>query len=246
MSDDRQRQQDIDDLNNERAGNETGRIRRFLHDRDPESIEAKKREDERKLSALMQLLQDPTYRAAFEAAVQAIDDAQEAVDRVLIETAEATERLTRIIEDMDKRAHRLGDEAVYEDDHGRYVRVDGSVLNDDETARVARSANAPSFEGRRMAQDALEAVLARRNRAIEIQEEVINPARERVHDQDNPMSADELGQVTKTLTGVVDELSPTDAQTDFERARQFDRPIVAQNLNLNELGEPSPDSPPAP
>ncbi len=245
MSDDRQRQQDIDDLNNERAGNVTGRIKRFLHDRDPEFNEAKKRDDERKLSALMQLLQDPAYRAAFEAAVQAIDDAQEAVDRVLLETAEATERLTRIIEDMDERAHRLGDEAIYEDDNGRYVRVDGSALSDDESARVARSAHAPSFEGRRMAQDALEAVLARRDRAIEIQEEVINPARERVHDQDNPMSADELDAVTRDIRAAQASLRPAPLQIQFGSAHDADDPSPnIPVLSADELirVEPAPPS----
>ena len=40
--DERDQRQELDDLNNERVGNETGRMTRFLHDRDPKHIEAKK------------------------------------------------------------------------------------------------------------------------------------------------------------------------------------------------------------
>ena len=44
MKDDRERQQEIDDINNSAAGRETGRITRVHHDRDPKTLEQKRRE----------------------------------------------------------------------------------------------------------------------------------------------------------------------------------------------------------
>jgi len=46
--DERDQRQELDDLNNERAGNETGRITHFLHDRDPKFLEQKRRDDDAK------------------------------------------------------------------------------------------------------------------------------------------------------------------------------------------------------
>ncbi len=213
--DERGQRQELDDLNNERAGNETGRIRRFLHDRDPEVLEAKKREDERKLSALMRLLEDPAYRAAFDGAWAAYERAQSTVDDALNESVEAVERLTDYVEKMDARAHRLGDEAVFQDASGRFFWADGSPLSDEETSRVERSADAPSFEARRQAGDALEAAQARRAHILEIQATVLDPVRARLQDEDNPMSQSELEAVTRDLDGVTEQVQDRSMRNHF-------------------------------
>jgi hypothetical protein len=229
---------DFEDLNNERAGNETGRIRRFLPERDPKHIATQKEDRERNLSALMQMMRDPAYAAAYQGAWDALDRAQAAVDAALLETAEAIHRLTDITDDMDARAHRLGDEAVFEGDDGACYRADGSRLTEDEAARVERREGAPSYDARRMAQDALDAARARRAEIIGIQETVIDPARERLTDPDNPMSPSELGDLTDTLNGVVDELSRTGPQADFEQAIQFEQATPSPPLSLDDIGPP--------
>ncbi len=231
QQDEQKRRQDIDDLNNERAGNETGRIRRFLHERDPEFIETKKREDERKLSALMQLLQDPAYRAAYDAAWSAYEDAQDAVDQALIENAEAIERLTAYTDEMDARVHKLGNEVVFQDESGRFFRADGTPLTAEETARVERSADAPSFEARKQAGDALEAAQARRAHILEIQATVLDPARKRLEDEDNPMSESELRDLTANLDGVIHDVSLSTSAPSFARAADAgaELPVPAQD-----------------
>ena len=229
---------DIEDLNNERAGNETGRIRRFLHDRDPEFIEAKKRDDERKLSALMQLLQDPAYRAAYDAAWSAYEDAQTAVDEALIENAEAIERLTSYTDEMDARAHKLGNEAVFQGETGRFFRADGTALSDEETARVERSADAPSFEAREQAGDALEAAQVRRAHILEIQATILDPARARLEDDDNPMDLDDLKHLTSELRGVGQLVESKPVSNPFNSAstRSIEaEPEAAADLSADEL-----------
>ena len=228
--DERDQRQELDDLNNERAGNETGRITRFLHDRDPKQIQAKKQEDERKLSALMQLLRDPAYAAAYEEAWTAFERAQTAVHDALTGTAEAIENLETITRAMDARAHRLGDETVYQDESGQFFRVDGTALIEEEVGRVIRSADAPSFDARRMAQEALEAAQARRAHILEIQATVLDPARERLANENNPMSKPELQDVTARLDGVIHDVSRSTSAPSFARAAgvEGESPIPGQ------------------
>ena len=242
MSDDRKRQQDMDDLNNERAGNETGRITRFLPDRDPKHIQAKKQEDERKLSALMQLMRDPVYAAAYEAAWDAFERAQKAVHDALTETAEAIENLETITRAMDARAHRLGDEAVYQDESGQFFRVNGTALTEEEVGRVSRSADANSFEARRMAQDALEAAQARRAEILEIQTTVLDPARERLADEDNPMSEPGLLDLTDQLDAVIHDVSLLTSVSSFTRAAQTTGETTTPGHELDSL-VPDPIAP---
>lgn len=52
---------DMIDLNNESAGRETGRIKRFSLSVSDKSLNAEKEKDERRFNALMRLLQDPHY-----------------------------------------------------------------------------------------------------------------------------------------------------------------------------------------
>ena len=241
--DERDQRQELDDLNMERGGHEVGRMRRFLHDRDPECIEDKKREDERKLSALMQMMRDPVYRASYEAAWSAYDDAQTAVDEALIDTAEAIERLIAYTEEMDSRAHRLGDEAVFQDESGRFFRADGSALSDEELARVERCADAPSFEARRQAGDALEAAQARRANILEIQATILDPARDRLGDEDNPMSLGELREFERELRTVSDRVAPETLVSRFGASAAHEEASIEANviLSLDELNEqPAP------
>ncbi|MEO1039514.1 MAG: hypothetical protein AAFX09_08205 [Pseudomonadota bacterium] len=238
----RDERQKLDDLNNEAAGRETGRIKRFHPDRDPATLEAKKQEDERRISALLRLLDDPAYRAAYDAAWGALEDAQTAVDEALIDAANAVERLTAYTDEMDARAHKLGNEAVFQDETGRFFRADGSALSDEETARVERSADAPSFEARRQAGDALEAAQARRAHILEIQATVLNPARARLEDQDNPMSRDELETLEEELTKIPHQVGSPSLGGRFTAAtasipQDVSRP--PQELSLEELGLPA-------
>ena len=237
--DEHKQRQDIDDLNNERAGNETGRIQRFLHDRDPQHIASQKEDRERKLSALMEMMRDPAYAAAYQGAWDALDRAQAAVDAALMETAEAIDRLTDITDDMDARAHRLGDEAVFEGDDGAYYRAGGSRLSEDEVARIDRRVGAPSYDTRRMAQEALDAARARRAEILSIQDNVIDPARERLADPDNPITLDDLEGLTETLDGVAAKYQSNSARADFSQAASFEEEQPAVILSLDELGAPS-------
>lgn len=205
---DQKRRQDLDDLNNEAAGREVGRISRFHHERDPKFIEEKKQERERRLSALAQLMRDPVYAAAWQRANDAIDRAQAALDIALLENAQITEDLQERLEEMEGRAARLPDgRAVFRAADGSIRSADGQRLRSDALpASLIIPLDAPSYEDYATSRDALTSARARGQELSRVQTEVIDPARERQADEDNPLSLDELDAVTAYMTEVADEL----------------------------------------
>lgn len=214
---DQKRRQDLDDLNNEAAGREVGRISRFHHERDPKIIEEKKQERERRLSALAQLMRDPVYAAAWQRANDAIDRAQAALDIALLENAQITEDLQERLEEMEGRAARLPDgRAVFRAADGSIRAADGQRLRSDTLpASLIIPLDAPSYEEYATSRDALTSARARGQELSRAQTEVIDPARERLNDQDNPPSREELEEIEREM----DEIAERATDPDFALER---------------------------
>ncbi|MEM1396090.1 MAG: hypothetical protein AAGH38_01405, partial [Pseudomonadota bacterium] len=93
MSDERPgKRTDFDDLQNEIAGRDAGRITRFLPPSERGDIYGEKPKSkagwaERTLSELQRYLEDPAYKAAWKRASDAIDVAQQALDAALEDNA---------------------------------------------------------------------------------------------------------------------------------------------------------------
>jgi len=191
--DERRRQQDLDDLQNEIAGCETGRMSRFLP-RDERSPEGQKRKAEQeRFNRLMQLLSDPAYLVVYERTMQALTDAEQAVDRTLLrlelEIAQADAALGNI------RAHaaRLPDGTrIYRDAQGVVRREDGSIVDDDLAATIMWRGDEPGFDSFSIARDRLADLHAGRDEILTYQNDVLGPARDRLSDEDDPPSVDEL------------------------------------------------------
>jgi len=215
------RRQDIDDLNNEMAGRDVGRIRRFLPDRDPETIEQKKREKDARETALQQLLRDPAYAAAYERACNAIDRAQAALDEALLENAETVERLAEELEAMEGRAARLPDgRAVFRAHDGTLRTADGQRLRSEAVpASLIIPLDAPSYEDYAMSRDALTDARERGHELSRVQTEVIDPARERTHDADNPPNQDELDAIEREMDEIAEEVASPDFTLDSGTSR---------------------------
>lgn len=235
------RQRDLDDLNNEAAGREVGRISRFHPERDPKHIEDKKKEQERKLSALAQLLRDPEYAAAYQRANEAIDRAQSALDTALLENAQVTEDLAERLDEMETNAARLADgRAVFRAEDGSLRTADGQRLRSEAgTASLIIPLNAPSYEDYAATRDALTSARAHGQELSRVQTEVIDPARERMNDQDNPPSRDELGAIERRMDQVEDALDRGDVSRLLEQDDDVAAtPDVDADLQLDDLPSP--------
>ena len=195
---------EFSDLQDEIAGRDNGKARRFIsRDQDPREQSRKDRQDatQAAISALQARLADPEYRAAYERAHDAVDRAQAALDEALLENAEEIERLAIRAREMDEAAAQLPDgTAVFMDANGTLRTADGRRLgSEDIPSSLVIPADAPSYEDRAAVRDASEAARTRGAELAGIQTDVIDPARERLHDEDDPLELDELGEVADAM-----------------------------------------------
>ncbi len=155
--------QEHDDLQNERAGRETGRIKRLEDLPGTPKYEKKRKEREARetLTQLAALLRDPEYAALY----NAVDDAlSEQEDR----TQAALDRLGDRLDAIERRLEMTGP-------------------------------GAPDAEERkRLEEERLE--LQRRQQAwLDYKLNVLDPARKRLEDPDNPPSKGELKAIQKQI-----------------------------------------------
>lgn len=235
------RQRDLDDLNNEAAGRDVGRISRFHHDRDPKTIEEKKQERERRMSALAQLMRDPAYAAAYQRARDAIDRAQVVLDAALLENAQITEDLQERLEEMEGRAARLPDgRAVFRTADGSIRTADGHRLRSEALpASLIIPLDAPSYEDYALSRDALTSVRAHGQELSRVQTEVIDPARERLADEDNPLSLDELDALELEMGRTEEALASDDLTSVLDQGNDIEQmPSTNADLRLDDLPTP--------
>jgi hypothetical protein len=189
---------DFDDLNNELAGAGHAKAARFFDENGrPRSDreKARKRGIKRILSELELLMLDPAYQAAFQAANDAIDGAQAALDAALLENA-------RYIADLEDRAVKLDDgRAVFIRPDGRGETANGEIIPIEIMLTLDIPPDAPTIEEYRAAR-------ARQRRLAEHGED-IDKAREEVSDPDNPASKERLDDIRKEMEEIECQVNGT-------------------------------------
>ncbi|KCZ89731.1 hypothetical protein [Hyphomonas jannaschiana] len=197
------RQIDADDLNVELAGLNNGRIARFLvgDDDRPNGQESKREKRWREFrTQLDMLLNDPAYREAWDRANNLLSNTQNKLDAALLKVTANIERLSELMEDLEDKATKLPDgTAVFRAADGSVWTKDGRKLSDEEASRLDIDENAPSWEQYKGANDALDSARTRRDKLIGIQTDVLDPARHKLNDPDNPSSKEEIDDIEKNL-----------------------------------------------
>jgi hypothetical protein len=185
------RAQELDDFNNETAGRETGRMRRFVSSEESGSNERQRREGRELQTWLLHLTIDERLtllRARLAELDQASLIAMQAAERRALDTERQIDRLR---------------DAATRDAHGRQVYrsadgltayyEDGRRLTDDEFSLVEWRAGAPTWEERQRAAEA-------RQRAVRDLDDIgayrdwLDTARRRLESSD-PLTGDELSEL---------------------------------------------------
>jgi hypothetical protein len=208
------------DYNNESAGRETGRAKRFLtsdRDDDPHS---EKQKGERRFSELLRLLQNPGYAKLYSQAANLVSDAQDAAGRALLglerEGALVSERIKAL---KDGAAELPDGRKVFRSKDGRLIAEDGKDVTDRKREITGLKEGTPGWEEFRREQDAL-AEIERRRREIEAyQREVLDPAKTRLGDTDNPPTPDELEEIIRKTRDAM----PPSVRSEYEA-----RPSIAK------------------
>lgn len=194
---DRRKRQDVEDLNNEIAGRVVGRRARFLGGKtSSEEIEQKRREERAFQNRLLELLNDPIYRAKYEQVINTLTDAERATEAALASIDINIARLQGEISDMEDRAARLPDGSlVFRDANGVVRRADGTVVEDDLAATILWTGKEPSYEDYRKHQNDLATYLDQRSEVEDYLNNVLGPARDHLTDPDDPPSLEDLDNI---------------------------------------------------
>ena len=220
------RQRDFDDLQNELADRDVGRISRFFNESEREAIKAArgKSDTAELLTNLQLLLQDPEYAALYERVGEKLREAEIAVERA-IERAEV--RLAQeqaALDDMEQQAGKLPDGTpVFKDAQGRVWTADGREVGKTEADSVVWPDDAPSYEDYTAQREKAEAAQERRNELDGYQGR-LGGYRDRYEDHDNPPSKSELEGMEKGVDEILQKVEKNEHEADLNKTSLHQSP----------------------
>ena len=205
---------DFIDLSNEAADRETGRMRRFnLSDKDDGPQGSEKKHAERRLDALLLLLQDPVYARLYYDVTDTITRAEAAADRamnkLLIEAKLAGENLKTI---MDAAAELPDGRKVFKTKDGRLVTEEGRDVSNQASKVKGLTDQSPNEDDYSRAADKADEYQRRIAVLETYRTEVLDPARQRLSDTDRTLAPDELREIKRRVEDAPPELK-TELQT---------------------------------
>ena len=209
------------DLQNELAGLDVGRQRRFLptgYD-DPRSDKAREREAQvyRVMTELQRMMMDEDYAALYTRVHTTVSNMELAVD-VALEDARARQAESAAeIEALRARAGTLPDGTiVFRSETGEVFTEDGAALAPGMEESVSWQTHSPSWEEYSAAKDKAHAAQAEVDEIETYQREVLQPARDRLEDPANetkPLSAEKMEQIERDVL----EQAPSSVSTEFHK-----------------------------
>ena len=188
------RAEDFDDLQNEQAGRETGKMARFLTGADaPTKTNEKARKEREAFQTRLQImLCDPAYRALFEQTSRVLRDAQARLDAAQECVMELRAGIDAEFDDMLRRAaHTPDGRPVFQDQNGDFRALDGKKIDDELAATIVLRGDEPSFADALALQEQRERV-DRLSADIAAGQVEVGDAQERLENPDDPPSAEDL------------------------------------------------------
>ncbi|GJL94270.1 MAG: hypothetical protein DHS20C05_06750 [Hyphococcus sp.] len=199
---DARRAQDFDDLQNELAGAETGRISRFFNEsrRDMEAERQRKKNNTIEfLSNLQAMLQDPEYAARY----KGTDDL---LKRVEAATQRALSKTERELEEILERAARLPDGTiVFKDQDGNARTEEGAIVDVVIADGILWPDDSPSYDDYTGAKQRVDELR-------EYQVDVLGAAQNELEDEDNPPSLERLEEIQQA----VEDRAPSEVRSEMK------------------------------
>ncbi|NQY39353.1 MAG: hypothetical protein HRT80_04560 [Henriciella sp.] len=233
--DKRQSRIDFEDLQGELSGSSNKAARFFDADKSRRNRHARDRDarDKAYQTQLDLLMLDPIYAAAFERVSNLVDDAQDKLNAAIDQVAQRIEHLEGLVTDMENRTAKLPDgTAVFRAADGSLKTADGRDLTAAETALLINADNLLSYERYNDAHSALHAARARQD-GLSDKQAVLDDARRKMDDSDNPPSQDDLDDIEKDITRVIQEMETANAlRPQFQKAVSTSPEDLLADLDL--------------
>lgn len=198
-----------DDLHHAIAGREVGRQRRHIQGGDVDPITGEKRKSgsgavHRTLEWL--LLNDPNYARLYESAASAVGDAAQTAQHVLDQILTKTEAVQADLNDVLDRAMELPDgRKVFKDKDGNVRDENGAVIDDALAAGIIWQGDEPTYEDYRALMDRAADLQSAADDVRGIQTD-LGDLDNRLNNNDEPLSPDDLKAVTDRAGALVDRL----------------------------------------
>lgn len=224
---------DMIDLNNEMAGRETGRVKRFLTSENAGGPEAQEREKKRRFTDLMRRLLDPEYARLYTETANTITRAEDAAERALLRLDREAGAAGEELEAIRSRAAELADgRKVFLAKDGRIYAEDGSDVTALRGSITGLRDGAPGWEEYKRAAEKLDEIERQRLDIERYRRDVLDPAKQRLGDVDNAPDEDELREI---MSGF-DEQVPEGMRPEFDAARIPDAEPLSQSAAEEYLG----------
>lgn len=225
----RQQAIDRDDYNNEMNGAEVRRIARFgLANARHQHIEQKKKQR----SQLEMLLNNAAYRLACEAAMESLNRAEMAVYGALVKAGDVLAGANKTHQDIQDRASTLPDGVkVYRSEDGSIYTADNRKLTEEEAASIHWNEDAPAWEEAQRAVKNREQAQQEMDRLLIFDDEVRH-WRERIQDEENPLTLDELNELTKRVDEMRQETNAPNPQSSSYKIKDAGVSIAIPDLDL--------------
>lgn len=194
---------DRNDYNNEISDRDTGRISRFGIDNPKQQLSEK---EKRERSALQSLLLNVSYKASFDAALQAFNQAQSMVYEALIKATDNLDNAKHVYDGLLERASTLPDGTkVFLADDGTAYTEDGRVLDQDEVRTVDWREGGPSWDEAQASRKAYNEAQRRYDEVAHYNNR-LDQINHELNDEDNPPSLDRLDELKDELNNITKNL----------------------------------------
>ena len=182
-------------------------------------------------------MQDPAYAALRQDTLDLLARAETAIEQALTDAQDTLTDAQDALDGTMEHANRLPDgTAVFKDTDGNIYTEDGRLVGPEEADSVVWKDDAPSYEEFQKRKQAVEDARLRIEELRRFQDEVLGPARERLHDPDNPPSPDEIEQIRDDVQNGLDEIVNTKANRLSDANHEGTPPQSSSNIFVRDLG----------
>ncbi len=207
------RARDHDDLQNEIAGRHVGRHKRFLISGGTDGSDAKERKAARDArTALDLMLLDPRYAKLYNSAMDALVDAEAKATETIELAVQALQQAREDLNDILDRAATLPDGTkVFRDAKGNIWTENDVLVDDVQAESIVWHGDEPTHEEYQTRKDMVRDVEDYLSQWRHYETDVLGQARDRLTDQDNPLSASEVEGLKQDIESQQPILKNSDA-----------------------------------
>lgn len=217
--------QDFEDLQNEISGRDVGRNTRFIN-RTDNTVAAAQRRDAKmhmQITALQAMLQnDPEYAQLYNDTNDLLDRAETAADNAIDQlTQDLSEHEQELNETLENASCLPDGTRVFKDEYGYVWTEDDELVAPKDAEGIVWNENSPSREEYMQQRQKVDETRRRIEDIQHYQIEVIGNARDRMNDQDNPVTPEEMERIQEDVIEHADPyvkniIQPDSAPVEFK------------------------------